>query len=221
LGGTALDSIFEQHFAIVFPFFFAALWLSVTTLLAVLSGWFQLMAAFPDRAEEPILKIRGQSGAMGLGVSFQSVLRLSVCRSGLRIGMMRVFGPFCRDFFVPWKAITVTRKHSFWGRYGKLEFGNPRVGSLTISAQLADRLRQAAGELWPEPRSLAEEERRGTPHPLLLQWAGATFLAALFFTLAPRLMIPGEEGPPLTVAILFPAIVFGVITLIRYLLQRI
>jgi hypothetical protein len=72
-----LNSLIEQNFAVVFPLFFAALWLTVTTVLAVLSGWFRLMARFPNQTVEPLLRIRGQSGSMGLGVSMRGILTLS------------------------------------------------------------------------------------------------------------------------------------------------
>src|ERR1700756_2434901 len=45
--------------------FFAVMWLIVTTILAVLSGWFRLMEAFPDQPSDPILRLRAQSGRIG------------------------------------------------------------------------------------------------------------------------------------------------------------
>jgi hypothetical protein len=87
-----------------FLLFFATLWFAVTTLLGVMSNWFVLAQRYPDRKEEALLTLRGQSGSMGLGVRMNHILKISVCPSGLRIGMSRVFGPFCRDFFVPWEA---------------------------------------------------------------------------------------------------------------------
>jgi hypothetical protein len=139
-----LNSLIEQNFAVGFPLFFAALWLTVTTVLAVLSGWFRLMARFPNQTAEPLLRVRGQSGSMGLGVSMRGILTLSVCSLGIRIGIMRVFGPFCRDFFVPWEAISVTRKTVLFWPVAKLQFGSPGVGSLTIPAHVANRLARAA-----------------------------------------------------------------------------
>ena len=41
----------------------------------------------------------------------QGILKIGVCPSGLRIGIMRAFGPFSRNFFVPWEEIKVERKH--------------------------------------------------------------------------------------------------------------
>ena len=142
-----------------FLLFFAALWLAVTTLLAVLSGWLRLAARYPDRSDEPLLRMRGSSGTMGLGVNLRGVLTLSACRAGLRVGIMRLLGPFCRDFLVPWDSITVARKRVLFRPVARLEFGRPAVGALTISAAVADRLAEAAGRLWPEPGTLSAEGR--------------------------------------------------------------
>src|SRR5437773_794447 len=96
---------------LVFLLFAIGLWLLIAILSGLLSGWFKLAAMYPDQPEEPVLRIRGQSGAMGKGVWFRSVLRLSACRSGLRVSMNRFLGPFCRDFFVPWESIAVSRRN--------------------------------------------------------------------------------------------------------------
>ena len=145
-----MTGLIEQNPAIFFPFFFVALWLTVTTILALLSGWFRLMEVYPDQSDEPILRLRGQSGTMGLGVGMNGVLILSVCPTGLRVGMMRVFGPFCRDFFVPWESIAVVRKTILFWPVAKLQFGNPAVGTLSVSAHVADRIARAALGRWPE-----------------------------------------------------------------------
>jgi hypothetical protein len=145
-----LYNFIQQNIAVFFPLYFVALWLTVTTILAVLSGWFWLMAKFPNQAMEPILRVSWQSGSMGPGVSMRGILTLDVCPSGLRVGIMRVFGPFCRDFFVPWDHISVTRKTVLFWPVAKLQFGNPATGSLTISARVADRLARAAMGRWPE-----------------------------------------------------------------------
>jgi hypothetical protein len=58
--------LFEKNFGVFFPLFFAAVWLTVTTILGLASGWFRLMETYPDQTDEPILRLRGQSGKMGL-----------------------------------------------------------------------------------------------------------------------------------------------------------
>ena len=215
-----MTGLIEQNPAIFFPFFFVALWLTVTTILALLSGWFRLMEVYPDQSDEPILRLRGQSGTMGLGVGMNGVLILSVCPTGLRVGMMRVFGPFCRDFFVPWESIVVVRKTILFWPIAKLQFGNPAVGRLSVSAHVADRIARAAVGRWPEAGPFPEEKRGDTFRRLLVQWAAMTSFAALFFTLVPLAVAPAGARPPILVAILFPAFVFGVASTLKFLAGR-
>jgi hypothetical protein len=215
-----LNSLIGQNFAVFSPLFFASLWLTVTTILALLSGWFRLVAKFPDQTAEPLLRVRGQSGSMGLGVSMRGILTLSVCPSGLRVGIMRVFGPFCRDFFVPWEAITINRKNGLFWPVAKLQFGSPAIGSLTIPAHVADRLARAATGRWPETGLFPDEKHRDTLRRLLTQWALMTCAAASFFIFVPLAFAPTGGRPPIVVAILFPAIVFGAFTIVGYLRER-
>src|SRR5271169_3724487 len=215
-----MAGVIEQNPTIFFPLFFVALWLTVTTILALLSGWFRLMEVYPDQSDEPILRLRGQSGTMGLGVGMNGVLTLSVCPTGLRVGMMRVFGPFCRDFFVPWESIAIVRKTILFFPIAKLRFGNPVVGTLSISAHVAARIARAAMGRWPEVGPFPEEKRGDTFRRLLVQWAAMTSFAALFFTLAPLAVAPAGARPPILVAILFPAIVFGVASILRFFAGR-
>jgi hypothetical protein len=215
-----LNSFIAQNNAVFFPLFFVSLWLTVTTLLAVLSGWFRLMAKFPNQPMEPILRVRGQSGWMGLGVSMSGILTLAVCPSGLRVGIMRVFGPFCRDFFVPWEDIRVVRRTVLFWPVAKLQFGSPAIGSLTIPAHVAIRLARAAMGRWPEIGPFPEERPRDTFRRLLTQWAATTCAAALFFTLVPLAVAPTGGRPPIVVAILFPAIVFGVVAIVGFVRER-
>ena len=215
-----MGKFIEQYFAVAFPLFFASLWLIVTTILGVFSGWFRLMAKFPNQNDEPLLRLRTLSGTMGMGVSMQNVLRLSVCPSGLRVGMMRLLGPFCRDFLVPWKDITIFRKTRLFWPVAKLQFGNPRVGTLTISSHIANRLAGAAKEVWPERGPFPEEKLHETARRLFIRWALATFLAALFFTLTPRMVSPHGPQAPILVTILFPAVFLGVAAAVQFFRDR-
>jgi hypothetical protein len=216
-----LNELFQTYGPIAFPVFFVGLWLVVTTILGALSGWYALMRRYPDRAETPLLTLRYQSGSMGLMVSYGGLLTLSACPSGLRVGMNRLFGPFWRNFFVPWTEIRIIRRRMIllW-LAAQLAVGDPVAGTLSISADVADRLARAAQGSWPEAGPYPRP-RPGTAFvTLLAQWAAVTTLAALFFTLAPRLMAPrGATAPPVAVGILFPAIVFGVVFLVKFIRQ--
>jgi hypothetical protein len=78
-------------------------------------------------------------------VGMRSILSLSVCPSGLRVG--RIFGLFCHDFFIPLNSITVIRKERALWKVAKLSFGQPPIGNLTIPSEVADRIARAAGTL--------------------------------------------------------------------------
>ena len=212
---------FEQNFGIIFPFFFLALWLFVTTLLSFLSGWYKLAARFPDRNEEPLLKLSLQSGSMGLGVSMRGVLNISACPSGLRIGINRLFGPFARKFFVSWEDLHVTRRTILFSPSARLQFGTPQIGTLTISGHAANRLARAAQGKWPEREPLPDEPAASTFRRLFFYWAAITCLAAIFFSgVLFSDVRTGTTHPAIIVAIAFPAVVFGVAFLIRYFRER-
>lgn len=215
-----MNGLIERNFAVVFPIVFVSLWLTVTTILSVLSGWFRLMAKFPNQKMAPILHLRGQSGRMGRGVSMSGILTLGVCPAGLRVGIMRPFGPFCRDFLVPWDEIAVTRETRLLWRVAKLQFGSPMIGRLSIPARVADRLARAAPGRWPESGPFPGESRRDAVRRLLIEWAFFTSIAAFFFTLVLLAVAPREGRPPILVAILFPAIGFGVMTIIRFVREK-
>lgn len=137
--------------------------------------------------------------------------------------MLRLFGPFCRDFFVPWESIAITRETSVFSPGVKLHFGNPVIGTLRIRPDDAERLAFAASGRWPKTghktEPSPEEGRRDFLRKLLTQWAIFTGAAALFFVFEPLLGFGGGR-PSLVVGILFPAIFFGVITFARYLAER-
>jgi hypothetical protein len=115
------------------------------------------MVRYPDHYEAPILELRRQSGTMGLGVAMGRILKIGVCQSGLRVGIMTLFGPFSRDFFVPWAEIAVVRKTYWIFGWTRLVFGN--VGRLTVSDSVANQLWRANPDGWPEPGEPPKETR--------------------------------------------------------------
>ena len=211
-----MNEFIGHNFPVYFPLFFLVMWISVTTLLGVLSGWFVLMRAYPDRGEAPLQSFSWQSGSMN-SVNMRSILRVCPCPSGLRLGIMRLFGPFCRDFLVPWGEISVVRKDRFFLKVAQISLGRPAIGKLTISADVADRLARAAGSHWPETELVPEEAVSGAASRIIKQWILSTALAAAFFVVAPRVILPNSATPPpILVCVLFPAIVFGFNAIVQY-----
>ena len=137
---------------IFLPIFFVGLWLFVTGILGLVSGWFALARRYPDQPEAAILTMPYQQGYMGPSVRMNGVLRYSTCPSGLRIGIVLLFGPFSRDFFVPWAEIAIVRRDAWLaGSMVDLRFGS--TGKLTIPAYIADKLAASVPARWPEKKS--------------------------------------------------------------------
>ena len=215
-----MNDLIRQNSPIYFPLFFIVMWITVTTLLGFLSGWFVLMRTYPDRAEAPLQSFSMQSGSMNL-VGMRSVLKLSPCASGLRLGMMRLLGPFCRDFLVPWNEISITRKDQFLMKVAQLSFGRPAIGKLTISVDVADRLARAAGGHWPETELSPERSEGAAVSRIIKRWILSTVFAAAFFILATHLILPKGKTPlPILACVLFPAIVFGLNAIVQYVRSR-
>ena len=204
-----------RWFVAAFPFLFIGLWLTITTVLGVLSGWFSLQGQFERGDECALLTLRVKSGSMGLGVSMSGILTLAACPSGLRVGIWRMFGPFQRPFLVPWAEIRAESKRVFFVPSTRLRLGLPEVGTLTIDTASWQRLAafasgRAAAALKIEPVSRGEIGRA-----LLLQWALVAIAAGSFFAIASRQQT--ASGPPLAVCFGFPALVFGIPQLMRWL----
>jgi len=173
--------VLKQNIPFYFPLIFALLWITITTLLGFLSGWFALARAYPDRDETALQTFAGQSGSMGL-VSMRGVLRLSVCPAGLRLGMLRIVGPFCRNIFVPWKELSVERKDRLFMKSVQIAFGQPLVGTVTIPADVADRLARAAAGHWPETGPITNDASGEAASRILKQWivmTSATYMVCV------------------------------------------
>jgi hypothetical protein len=205
--------------AAAFIAFFVLLWLFVSVILGFFSGWYSLMRVFPDRPFEEALAIfKGESGMVG-PVSMHGILKLSPCHSGLRVGIMRLFGPFSKDFLVPWNAIAVTRKRMLGWRYAELYFGT--YGKLRIGDLVADRLWQTIPQNWPEKGMPEAVTSKRVLRDYFLQWLILTTFASAFFIIAPRIADRGSGNyPPILVAILFPAIAIGLGSAFQYLIHR-
>jgi len=205
---------------VLFPIFFLGIWLFAGSMLSLLAGWFSLQQAFPNRAEQPKFQMSWQSGMMGLFVSMSRILTFSVCDSGLRIQVSRIFLPFCRAIFIPWESMTITRREILFLKFAKLYFGKPTIGTLYIRSETADMLARAANESWPEPGPFPLLKRGEINQRIVKEWLLQTCFTAAFFVIAPLLVAPSKARPPIALSILFPAIVFGIFAIIRAILTK-
>jgi hypothetical protein len=210
----------QQLSPYLFPLFFIGMWLIITTILGFASGWFRLQDRYPRKDERPLLKLRGRSGSMGMGVGFSGILTLGACRSGLELGIWKIFAPFQRPIFVPWKDIRAAPSRSLFAPAVQLSFGIPEMGRLKIDARSWERLRNAAAESSAQnlPPATPRVTNGATAKAMLLQWAVITLGAGCFFYFAPRLQ-GVTTNIPAAVCFGFPAIIFGFGIVVRFLRQ--
>ena len=212
----------EKAFPIVFPFFFFGMWLSITTLLAYLSRWFVLARRYPDReAEIPLFQQRLPQAWMGtVGVNYRGCLNVAACPGGLRVWVMRLFGPFCRPFFVSWDEIQIERRQTLWMEQAVLTFGKDRAGTLGIPAAMADRIWREVPDQWPEagkpPVELPRLQRLGRG---LVRGAVASLVVFCMFGFMAVMFHNAPQGPPLFV-FAPPACIAAVVTFVAVTLQR-
>lgn len=208
-----------KWFPYVFPFFFGGLWLLITTMLGLMSGWFSLQQWYADDgSEEPLLQLRGQSGQMGAGVSMGGILKLRAYPSGLGIGVLRIFGPFQKPLRIPWSEIEAEPSSRFFLPMVKLHLGRPENGRLKISARSWARLVDAvpkSGTKAFEMPAAARVSPSSFAIGMLVQWLLITSIMSAFFYFASRLN-GGQTVLPLSVCIGFPAVVVAIGQLIRY-----
>ena len=218
-----MEKSLATAFPIAFPIFFIGIWLVASILIGVSSGWFALARRYPDRDEPALVKIGFQSGVMGpMGTGMNGILVFSACRSGLRVAIWRIFGPFSKPFLVPWSEISVRPTQIFFHPYARLGFGRPEAGVLSIQRNAWDQLVRGASQAGGSPvaETLPPIPQGRLASAYLLQWLVLTAFGAAFFFLAPRLLSPGAAHPSLILCIALPATVFGIGTLIRYAAQQ-
>jgi hypothetical protein len=216
------DDAILNWFPYVFPFLFVGMWLAVTTMLGFMSGWFNLQQWYPDDgSEEPLLKLRWQSGMMGAGVSLNNCLTLSAKRSGLSVKMTRIFALFQRPLLIPWSEITAEPSRMFFTPMVKLTFGSPANGKLKIGARSWAKLVAAV----PQGGSGAQFHMPDAPavssasmaRGMFLEWLVLSAFLAAFFAWVTR-SEPGPGRLPLFL-IAFPVAALAVGQLIRFLRQ--
>lgn len=128
---------------VLFVICFSLLWIGITSLLGMLSGWKRMERTFPDRPEQPIERFAYESARMR-GVNFKNCLAFEVCPTGLRISLMRILGPFRKPLFVPWSQIRAVREKLAFFNYVRLTLGMGQEGSLAIHAQAFERIAQTS-----------------------------------------------------------------------------
>ena len=208
------DNQVLHWFPLAFPILFVGTWLVVSVMLGFMSGWFNLQQWYADDGgEEPLLKLRGQSGVMGAWVNLNGCLKLWAYPSGLGIRIWRIVGPFEKPLKVPWSEIEAEPSSSFFVPMVKLHLGKPENGTLKISAKSWARLIAAVKPVARTPLPYAPPaDNRATALAMFVQWAVISAFVGIFFFVVTR----SQPHAPPTGFVLVPMIALGVAQLIRF-----
>jgi hypothetical protein len=148
-----LQDFIDHHpgwFAAIFPIYFLGLWLLVSTVISVMSGWFSLGEKFRNRVAFNGKKWWGQSGQMRWLTNYTGCLILGANSQGLYLGALFLFRFMHPPLLVPWGEIRVRRTTRWlFGESVTFTMGHELGVNLRISGKLADKLRKSAEDDWP------------------------------------------------------------------------
>jgi hypothetical protein len=102
---------------------FAVLWLTVTGVLSLLSGWFQLARRFPASEKPAGTRLSAQVTSIGL-IGENRVTLLSVSPAGLGLNAVLMFRFMRRPILVPWSEVRyVSTRTILWWRTHVFDLG--------------------------------------------------------------------------------------------------
>jgi hypothetical protein len=195
------------------PFLVVGFIIAMGALMGAQSGWYALARRFRDRSDPALATFRYRSAWFGRTFAFNGVLNFGVCRTGLRVGIVRIVGPFSNDFFVPWDEITITRGNQWLGPAVRLQLGD--AGSLSLRPALANDLARAAGDRWPEPGPFPAPTGASIASGVLREWVIYTAAGSAVLMAIPLLLAPHGRLQPLH-AIGAAAVLAGIGALIEF-----
>jgi hypothetical protein len=203
-----------QYLLLGMPFIIVGLLFVSGWAMGAQSGWYEMMRLYPDRDEKAVQVFQGQTGWMKSGLSFNGILTLSVCPSGLRVAVPRIFGPFSKPYFVPWGDIRVYRLTQYYMPAARLDFAGK--GELSVRAITANRLARVAGKNWPEAGPFPFESTAHILASVILMWALLSAVGAGFLTVIPLVFKPAEPFLPLPITLGLPALLMGLVACIQF-----
>ena len=138
---------------LAFILLFVGMWLVVTFLLSYLSGWAFLArhyrAALPYAGRYERIRA-SQMGPLGPLGGARNAVYVGIDPAGLHLRMMILFRANCRDLFIPWPEISVTRGRAYFQEYLEFHFRQaPKIG-LRIYGKAGEVIQTLAGPAWPE-----------------------------------------------------------------------
>lgn len=145
-----MDGFSVLSITILFPLFFAAIWLSVTGLLAVMSGWRQLATQYVSRQPsqgKDFYMVSGTVGSAAFPVSYNNCLTVFIASNGFYIQPIALLAFFSPKLFIPWRDVEVIKTSYLFFPVWRIRVKNSWVafafyssfGSVMLEAWTASR----------------------------------------------------------------------------------
>ena len=125
------------------------LWVVVSALVGQLTGWASLARRFRFRGQFAGPTWHWQSGRMRWLMGYNSSLIVGANTDGLYLATLWLFRIGHPPLLIPWNEISVSGAKLLWARGVRLQLGRERPVPLWLRDKLADKLRAAAGAVWP------------------------------------------------------------------------
>jgi hypothetical protein len=137
-GSSAISTIFPM----VFPFFFAAIWVLAGWMLAQTGGWAALAETYPLAEPFEGKSVRGCSGDFGGMGKYNGALTLGASQQGFYLSVIFLFRFGHKPIFIPWAEITCSEQPGPFGSWVVLHF--KRMPDLILRLRQKDVLKLKA-----------------------------------------------------------------------------
>jgi hypothetical protein len=126
-----------------FVIFFPILWLGITALISVISGYGALARKYPGQPQLPPGAWTNQTGSFGTS-RYKKTLTIGVTPEGLFLWVMFLFRFQHPPIFVPWNEVEVGEPQSAWGFGTTTEVTFPQLQDMRI--QIGGKAGEAVAE---------------------------------------------------------------------------
>ena len=134
-----------------FVIYFIALWALVSYLVGLLSGWIALSRRFRDSGafysyQWPFQSVRMRT----LWGNYNNCASFGADEAGLYMAVFPLFRIGHPPLFIPWSEIRVlSGNRGLIFKKRKLLLGRHELIPLLVSVSLTEKLKEAAGQVWP------------------------------------------------------------------------
>ncbi len=131
--------------------FFVALWMGVSYTVGFVSGWHELARSYRHAGQFLGTRWRFQNGRRLL-MGFHNVLTLGVNSQGMYLGTFVLFRVGLPPLFIPWGDVSTKERKVLLWKVVEFRFRQAPSVFLRLSSTLAEKMRAAAGDCWPDDR---------------------------------------------------------------------